>query len=88
VKDPRKLYNAWQMSQAMRCRPSEIYRLDGLPAYAFDSAVILWGRGFEAALHAAANGAKDAKAAERAQRTVLSRWVPLEAAQYRDPARG
>lgn len=87
MQDPSKLFNAWQMSQALKCRPSEVFGLSGLPAYAFDSAVTRWGTAFTAALQVAVRDAKDAKAAERAQNTVLRRWVPAGAAQYRDPAR-
>jgi hypothetical protein len=69
----------------MRCRPSSLYGLSGFVAYAFDSAVTLWGTSFEAALHEAADGAKDADAVKRKQMSVLRRWVP-GVAGYRDPA--
>lgn len=72
----------------MKCRPSSLYGLRGFVAYAFDSAVSLWGGAFEAALHEAVEGAKDAEAARRKQQAVLRRWVPSGAAGYRDPAQG
>jgi hypothetical protein len=71
----------------MRCRPSSLYGLVGLPAYAFDSAVTVWGTNLNEALHKAAEGAKDSKAATRSQQAVLRRWLGAGAAQYRDPAK-
>lgn len=69
----------------MRCRPSEVYRLnDEFVAYAFDSAVARWGMAFDAAMADAANGAKDAEAGERARQRVIRRWLPSER-KYADP---
>lgn len=88
VTDPASLCNAWRMAQAMKCRPSVLYGLRGFVAYAFDSAITLWGSAFDSALQGAVEGAKDSAAARRKQMAVLRRWVPLGAAGYRDPARG
>lgn len=85
MRDPANLFNAWQMSRAMRCRPSEVYRMsDEFVAYAFDSAVTRWGTAFEGAMAEAANKAKDADAAERAQQRIIRRWLPSER-KYADP---
>lgn len=70
----------------MNCRPSELYHLDGLEAYAFDSAIARWGMSFEAALQSAVNDAKDQKAAETAHRRVMRAWLP-ETRKFRDPAK-
>jgi hypothetical protein len=70
------------MSQAMKCRPSEVYSLEAgsLEAYAFDSAVVRWGSAFQSAL-AEAGSKKDPEAA---QRTVIRRWLPSQR-KYADP---
>lgn len=73
------------MSRSMRCRPSEVLRIeDEFVAYAFDSAVVRWGVSFEAAVSNAASDAKDQKAAERAQNRVIRNWLP-STKQYADP---
>jgi len=88
VSNPNSLANTWTMSQSMRCRPSEVLRLeDEFTAYAFDSAVIRWGTSFEAALREAADGAKTPEAAERRQAFVIRRWIPTER-KYADPRKG
>lgn len=75
------------MSQAMRCRPSEVYGLEvgSFEAYALDSAVVRWGAAFEAALADATHGAKSAEAAEAARDRVVRRWLPSQR-RYADPA--
>lgn len=80
--------NAWNMSKALSCRPSAVYGIQNpLTAYYFDSAVTRWGQALEADLQAASEGAKDARAAQRAQDRVLRRYVP-STARFRDPAKG
>lgn len=74
------------MAKASGVRPSELYGLDGIEAYALDSAVTRWGSAFESALSEATRGAKDDKAAQRAHQQVLRRWLPSER-RYADPAR-
>lgn len=85
MRDPVSLFNAWNMSRAMRCRPSEVYKMtDEFVAYAFDSAVTRWGMAFESAITEATNGARDADKAEAARQRVIRRWLPSER-KYADP---
>jgi hypothetical protein len=85
VRDPASLFNAWNMSRAMRCRPSEVYKMtDEFVAYAFDSAVTRWGMAFDSALAEAANSAKNPDKAQVAQERVIRRWLPSER-KYADP---
>lgn len=78
------------MSKAMGTRPSAIYgireRHGTYAEYCFDAAVIAWGSAFENALERAGSTAKTTEAAERAQGTVLRRWLGAQATGYRDPA--
>jgi hypothetical protein len=76
------------MSKAMKCSPSSVYGIEAgsLEAYAFDSAVVLWGTSFDAALSEAVHGAKTQEAASMAHGRVLRRWVP-SARQYADPGK-
>lgn len=86
MRDPASLFNAWNMSRAMRCRPSEVYKMtDDFVSYAFDSAVTRWGMAFEAALAEASNSAKDADRAATARQRVIRRWLPSER-KYADPS--
>jgi hypothetical protein len=79
--------NAWTMSRALGCRPSEVYGIEhALRAYCFDSAVTSWGMALDAELDAAGKDAKDAHTAQRARDRVLRKWVP-STARYRDPAK-
>ena len=74
------------MAKSMKCRPSELYGLEGLRAYCFDTAVIRWGNALESDLNAAGDGEKDARKAQRARERVLARYVPTTR-RYRDPAK-
>jgi hypothetical protein len=66
------------MSKALQTRPSEVLRItDEFIAYAFDSAVILWGTSFDAAISEAVGSAKNREAAEKAQMRVIRRWLPV-----------
>lgn len=80
------------MSKATGTRPSSIYMVEErhgtYAAYCFDSAVITWGSAFENALEQAGSNAKTTQAAERAQGTVLRRWLGAQATGYRDPGKG
>lgn len=80
------------MAKAMGTRPSQVYRVaerhGTYAAYCFDAAVISWGSAFDNALEQAGSNAKTTQAAERAQGTVLRRWLGVQATGYRDPARG
>lgn len=80
--------NAWTMSKALSCRPSEVYGFKSpLLAYWFDSAVTTWGMAFQNALDAAGSDAKDAQTAARARARIIRRWIPSQA-QYRNPDGG
>lgn len=72
----------------MHSRPSSIYGLEdgSLEAYAFDSAVVLWGSAFNAAIQDAVHGAKNEQAAEAARQRVLRRWLPSQR-RYADPSK-
>lgn len=72
----------------MRCRPSEVFGIESgsFEAYALDSAVVRWGRAFEAALSDAGHGAKNDQAAEAARQRVLRRWLPTQR-RYADPGK-
>lgn len=80
------------MSKAMGSRPSTIFRVEQrhgtYAAYCFDAAVISWGSSFENALEQAGSKAQNQQAAERAQGTVLRRWLGAQATGYRDPGTG
>lgn len=80
------------MSKAMKVRPSSIYKVEErhgtYAAYCFDSAITTWGSAFESALEQAGSNAKTTQAAERAQGTVLRRWLGAQATGYRDPGKG
>ncbi len=78
--------SAWVTMKATSTRPSEMMGLEGVVAYAVDRAVVHWGSSFEGALDRAARGAKDAKAAEKAQDRVIRQWLPSQR-QYADPNR-
>ena len=80
--------NAWTMSKALKCRPSDVYGITSpLTAYCFDSAVTTWGMALDHELDAAGAEAKDARTAQRSRDRVLRRFVP-STAHYRDPAKG
>ena len=75
------------MSKAMRCKPSEVIGImDPFIAYAFNSAVILWGTSFDAAIEEAVRGAKTHQEAENRQGTTIRRWIP-STRRYADPTR-
>lgn len=64
----------------MNCRPSQVFGMEAgsFEAYALDSAVVRWGRAFEAALADAAQGAKNDQAALMARQRVIRRWLPSQ----------
>jgi hypothetical protein len=71
------------MSKAMKTPPSAIIGIkDDFIAYAFNSAVVLWGSSFDAAVEEAVHGAKSKEQAESKQRQVVRRWIP-STRQYR-----
>lgn len=80
------------MTKALGKAPSEIYRVEerhgSYAAYCFDSAVTTWGSAFENALEEASSNAKNTAQAQRAQGTVLRRWLGPQATGYRDPGKG
>lgn len=76
------------MSQALRCRPSTLYGVsDPVAAYCFDSAVVRWGLGFEAAVQDATSKANSQQASEQAQRRVVRRWLKQEPGAGRPPGK-
>ncbi len=77
---------AYTMMQATHTRPSVLMGLQGIVAYAVDSAVVHFGTSYEAAVQAATAGAKTPEAAEKAAARVTRRWLP-SARQYADPSR-
>jgi hypothetical protein len=71
------------MSKSMHIPPAQVIGIKGeFEAYAFNSAVVLWGTAFDAALSEAVQGAKSAEQAEAKQRQVVRRWIP-STRQYR-----
>lgn len=71
----------------MRCKPSDVIGIkDDFIAYAFNSAVVLWGSNFDAALEEAVRGAKTQQEAESKQRTTVRRWIP-STRRYATPVR-
>lgn len=70
------------MSRAVRRPYSEIVGLQGLQAYALDSAVVRWGSAFESALKEAGANSKTQAEAERKAASVVRRWLP-SARRYR-----
>lgn len=65
------------MSKALKTSPSALLRIaDDFVAYAVDSAVVLWGTSFDAAVEEAVRDAKTPAAAEGKQRQVVRRWIP------------
>lgn len=75
--------SCWAMSKAMRIPPAEVIGVrDPLVAYALNSAVVLWGTAFDAAVSEAVNGARSQEQADAKQRQVVRRWIP-STRQYR-----
>lgn len=65
------------MSKALKTSPSALMRIaDDFVAYAVDSAVVLWGTAFDAAVEEAVRDAKTTASAEAKQRQVVRRWIP------------
>lgn len=57
---------------------STIVGLQGLEAYALDTAVVRWGTAFQAAIEAATTDAKNRNEAESKANGVVRRWVPSQ----------
>lgn len=75
------------MSKALKCRPSDVLGLtEPIERYAFDSAVVLWGSAFDAAVEGAARDAKTQQEAENKINGVVRRWLPKQR-QYASPSR-
>jgi hypothetical protein len=71
------------MSKAMKVPPASVIGIkDEFTAYALNSAVILWGSAFDAAVQEAVQGAKSQEQADGKQRQVVRRWIP-STRQYR-----
>lgn len=67
----------------MKVPPAAVVGIkDEFTAYAFSSAVILWGTAFDSAVEEAVHGARSREQAEAKQRQVVRRWIP-STRQYR-----
>lgn len=67
------------MSKTMKKSPAEVIGIrDEFIAYAFNSAVILWGSSFDAAVEEAVREAKSQQQADAKQRQVVRRWIPSQ----------
>ena len=63
----------------MKIPPAAVIGLkDEFIAYAFNSAVVLWGTSFDAAVEEAVRGANTPEQAEARQRQVVRRWIPSQ----------
>lgn len=84
--DSAQLWEAWKLSKAYRCRPSEIYAIkDEVTAWSFDRACYLFGSQLDAELSQAEQGAKSASQANGRRQRVIAKWLGGKA-QYKDPA--
>jgi hypothetical protein len=97
VKDPKKVWEMWHLSQAYGNPPSVLLALresDPLASFYLDRAVMHFGRGLEADLDKALDQGKRKKpftATERARKRaeVFERWFDeKQSRQFRDPQRG
>lgn len=81
-----QVWEAWRLSRAYHCRPSELYGI-GHPvqAFFFDRALWLYGTTLEADLEKVAAKAKKPKQAEQAQIRVLQKWLGTEVLGFREP---
>ena len=85
------LWEAWTLSKAYHCRPSDLYDiLDTLTAYYFDRAVYVFGSTVESKMDEAGEGAKNTKQAVAARTKILRKYLGEKdstAGRFRDPAR-
>jgi hypothetical protein len=85
VADSEKLWEAWRLSKAYRCRPSELYGIqDAVTAWSFDRACWLFGSQLDAELAEAEQGAKSKSQANGRRQRVIAKWLGGKQ-QFRDP---
>lgn len=78
MRSSEKLWGAWKLAKAYRCRPSEVFHIDDpLAAYCFDRAVAAFGLTVEDAIEKATEG-KKANQIEAAAKMALNTWVGHE----------
>lgn len=76
MSDSSQVWQAWQLSKAYRCRPSEIYGIEHpVQQLYFDRAVWAFGTTLEGELEKAGNNAKKPRQAEQARQRVLQKWL-------------
>lgn len=86
VSSSPQVWEAWQLSKAYHCRPSELYGIDHpVQALFFDRAVWLFGTTMETDLEKAGEGHKRPAQAEAARMRMLQRWLGTEAIGFREP---
>lgn len=71
---PQNCWAAYQLSKTYRCRPSELYGIEGQPeAFYFDRAVGTFGVHLEAKLAEVENHGKKSKAQKAMARSMILR---------------
>lgn len=81
-----QVWEAWQLSKAYHCRPSEIYGVHHpVQAFYFDRAVWVFGTTLENDLDKASADAKKPKQGEQARLRVLQKWLGQEAIGFAQP---
>lgn len=97
MKDPKRLWETWHLSQAYGQRPSELLGLresDPLASYFLDRATMHFGRGLDRDLEKAMDPGKRKKPLTEIERTrrrnaVFERWFDEKQEQkFRDPMKG
>lgn len=78
----------WRLSQDIGRSPSQLLGINpsSLASFYFDRAIWRIGSQMDSEMEAAANKAKNAKAAAAAQARVLAKWLGDAKGLYRDPA--
>lgn len=79
----------WNLSQALRTRPSDILGLsDKIQCYYFDKAVWIFGTEVEADIERSSAKAKTDRGREQKRIQVLRKWIPefSEQRKFKDPA--
>lgn len=95
MREPRKLWEAYQLGKHNGVRPSAIYGVKPkITAFFFDRAVYTFGTTLEERLRKVAEGQKGQKAAERKAMMELNKWLnsgPTAVktkGRFRDPMAG
>jgi hypothetical protein len=86
VRSSQSLWQAWTLSQAIRSRPSDVFRIEEefgpYVAYCFDNAVVAFGRALEAELDSVEG--KTGKEINRKRDRVLRKWLDMPL-KFRNP---